>query len=334
MKTKALWHHKDLSSSIQEVTLSDQKEEGYVLVKSMFSMVSLGTERLVARGSVPSSLVAQMKVPYQQGDLSLPVSYGYSLVGKVISPDHQLTGQKVHLLHPHQDYCWVKATDLYVIPEEVPAQRAILASNLETAVNAIWDSGLSIGDRVLVAGLGNVGALLILSLSQIPGVQILFLEINKKRKQWAENHGFTLFDPKKPAPFDVAFHTTGNAQALQQCIDAVGYEGKIIEMSWYGEKDVSLSLGRSFHHQRKQLISSQVSHLPANRVGRWNFRRRKELVFDLLKNPVFDQILTSFYPFEQAPDLFDQIRKQPQDLPMVNVLAYGRDEVGEAGSET
>lgn len=324
MNAKALWHQLDLTSSLREDWLSEEKEEDSVLVKSLFSMISLGTERLVSMGNVPASLVETMKVPYQQGSLDLPVSYGYSLVGEVITPNHKLTGRKVHLLHPHHDFCRVKEADVFVIPDHIPAQRAVLASNLETAVNAIWDSGVSIGDRVLVAGLGNVGALLSLCLSQMPGIHISVVEKNEERMQWAESQGFSSFIPADSPAVDIAFHTTGHAQALQQCIDAVGFEGKIMELSWYGEKEISLQLGGSFHHQRKQLVSSQVGHLPANRTGRWDFKRRKELVFDLLQNPIFDQIPTVVYPFEEAPDLFDRIRKEPNKLPMVNVFAYGK----------
>lgn len=322
MKARALWHLTNDSSLIREEILPDETGGNFLVVKSLFSMISLGTERLVAMGNIPSSLADNMKVPYQQGELTLPVSYGYSLAGEVITPGHELTGRNVHLLHPHQDFCRVKASDLFVIPANIPAQRAVLASNLETVVNAIWDSGISIGDRVLVAGLGSLGALLLVTLSQIPGIEISVLEKNAERRQWAESQGFVSLDNESSKPFDFACNTTGNPAALQNCIEAVGFEGKIMELSWYGDKDVSLNLGGSFHHQRKQIISSQVSNLPSGRKGRWDFKRRKKLVFDLLQNPVYDQLMTKIYPFEQIPALFDKIRKEPAGLPMINIISY------------
>lgn len=322
MQAKALWHESPETSALREEALSATLPEAFVLLKSLFSMISSGTERLVAQAGVPDALVEKMAVPYQQGTLALPVNYGYSLVGEVITPGHRLSGKKVHLLHPHKDFCQVHEKDLFLIPDGVPLARATLASNLETVVNAVWDSGVSMGDRLLVAGLGNVGAMLLLCLSQFPGVEIAFLDKQEARRQWAESQGFIPFSPQKSKPFDIAFHCTGNEVALQQCIDAVGFEGKVIELSWYGEKDISIRLGGSFHQERKQLISSQVSHLPPLHQSRWDFTRRKELVFKLLKNPVFDQLPTKIYPFEAAPDLFDSIRKAPQNLPMVNIFAY------------
>ena len=322
MEFKALWHETATASSLRSRSWELASDQGFLLVKSLFSMISMGTERLVASGNVPENMYESMRVPYQQGSLALPVNYGYSMVGEVMSEGHDLLGKKVHLLHPHQNYCWVRKDDLFQVPDEVSAERAALASNMETVVNAIWDSGLSVGDRVLIAGLGSLGALLMLSLTQMPGIEIFVLEKDPQRKDWAVKQGVKTVEDAYDGYFDIAFHTTGNEQALQICLDSLAFEGKLIELSWYGNRAISLHLGATFHQQRKQIISSQVGSIPSARSGRWDFKRRKQVVFELLKNPLYDQLPKEIWAFAQTPILFEKIRQNPQSLPIINLIAY------------
>ena len=305
--SKALWHTSPTTSVVQEVT-ADPKP-GYYTVQSLYSLVSTGTERLVATGHVPASLHASMKVPYMEGSFSFPVKYGYSLVGRVIQGTPDWQGRLVHLLHPHQNVCTVHASDLFAIPEAVPPLRATLASNLETALTALWDAEVAIGDHVLVVGFGMIGALVARLLQAMPAVSLYVYDTDLERSAMAEQAGFTVASPAGH-DFDIAFHSSSSEQGLQTSIDAVGPAGKVIELSWYGTQPVRIHLGGTFHQQRKQLISSQVSSLPAHRQVRWDFRRRKKVVFELLKNNVFDQHITKVIPFEQLPTLFDRIRQR------------------------
>ncbi|GAB4404215.1 MAG: zinc-binding alcohol dehydrogenase [Bacteroidia bacterium] len=278
-------------------------------MRSRYSLVSSGTERLVARGEVPAEVAAQMQVPYMEGSFDFPVKYGYSLVAVVETPDHPLAGQTVHLLHPHQDYCQVADTDLFVVPPGVPARRATLASNLETALNAVWDGQVSVGDRVLVVGFGLIGSLVARLLSMMPAVEVSVWEVDEARQAAARAMGFVVARPQSgDPPADVAFHCSASAAGLQVAIDAVGFEGRVVELSWYGVRETGIRLGGSFHSQRKQLVSSQVSHLPADRRSRWDDRRRKTTVFALLHDPVFDRHLPGEVAFGDLPRLFDRLR--------------------------
>ncbi len=243
-----------------------------------------------------------------EGEFSFPVKYGYSLVGEVQEGPEEILGKKVHLLHPHQQYCRVEAHELTVLPEEVPPARATLASNMETALNAVWDSGVSVGDRVLVVGFGVIGSLTARLLQSIAGVEVWVYDLDLKRSEMASKMGFHAVDRMR-YDFDLAFHCSSSSEGLQSCIDHVGFEGKVVELSWYGEQSVTLQLGGSFHQQRKQVISSQVSAIASNHQARWDFARRKALVMELLKNSDYDQHLEETVAFEKVPALFDKIRK-------------------------
>ncbi len=319
MQAGALWHQSATASAWQEAPLP-QLQANEVLIQSQYSLISLGTERLVASGQVPAALYAPMRVPYMGGDFSFPIKYGYSLVGTVATADHPWAGRTVHLLHPHQSHAHAAVAALSLVPEEVPPRRAALASNLETALNAIWDSEVSLGDSVIVVGFGLIGALTAQLLRDIPGVELWVVEKNAARRQLAERLGFSALAPEEELPVvDLAFHCSGSATGLQLAIDAVGPEAKIMEMSWYGARSVEIQLGGSFHYQRKQIISTQVSQLPAQRrATRWDYDRRKKVVFDFLKNNTFDAYITQELIPAQLPAFFDQLRQNvPQGLGVV-----------------
>lgn len=313
MEIKSLWHTSNSTSEIRESTILDQEK---VLVKSLYSLISLGTERLIALGNVPKELQESMTVPYQEGHFDFPIKYAYSLVGIVMTKDHPLTNKRVHLLHPHQDYCFVKEQDLFVVPEEVDLQTATLASNVETALTAAWDSGASFGDKVLVVGFGLIGSLVARLIDDIPGTEVMIFETDIAKINLAQKLGFqNVINPKSDnpkrisPPFDIAFHCSATSKGLQSCIDYTGFESKIIELSWYGSKAININLGSTFHRLRKQLISSQVSNLPMDRKGRWDYKRRKTVVFNLLKNPIFKHHISQTLKFASVPKFFDQLRQ-------------------------
>lgn len=305
----ALFHRTADVSELSPVTLATPASN-QIEIASLYSLIATGTERLVAKGLVPQELYDHMAVPYMEGEFSFPIKYGYSLVGRVVTENHPLSGRIVHLLHPHQDRCIVSDHDVFAVPEGVPAKRATLASNLESALNGIWDAEVSIGDRVFISGFGMIGSLLARLLSMMPSVEVVVMDIDPIKRKLAENMGFTVVKDTEDSDFDVAFNTSASGAGLQACINAVGYEGKIVEMSWYGVKAATLQLGGSFHSMRKRIISSQVSNLPANRRNRWDYLRRREVVFELLRNDAFDVHIGETVSFENLPDLFDDIRRK------------------------
>jgi threonine dehydrogenase-like Zn-dependent dehydrogenase len=321
LKASALWHLDAQSSEIRTESLPEARE-GSCLLRGLYSLVSAGTERLIALGQVPERLHHSMAVPYQAGSLALPVKYGYSWVGEVVEKGHPWEGKRVHLLHPHQDMIRVNESDLFLIPDGIPAARAALASNLETALNAVWDGEVSLGDKVLVVGLGLVGGLLALLLREIPGIELQLVDLRPDRLAWARKLGMEAVPPEAVGKeFDRAFHTSGSKAGLQLSLDSLGFEAKLIELSWYGTRPVEVRLGEGFHQQRQQIISSQVSQLPASRRARWDYRRRKETVFRLLQSSYFDSLLAEPIPFSQAPALFERLRAG-EDLPQSLILAY------------
>ena len=310
---QALWHISPDQSEIRSALA--RSTEDSVSVKAHYSLVSTGTERLVATGRVPNTMYEVMKVPYMEGSFALPVKYGYSLVGEVTTKAHPWSGRLVHLMHPHQDFCEVRKEDLYLIPEGVPARRATLASNMETAVNATWDSKLTAGDKVLIVGFGQIGALVAILSDQFPGTTIHIVEPNPRRQTVAVGLGFEVRDPTEimSGTYDLAFHTSASKAGLSSCLDSLGEEGRIIELSWYGNRPVEIDLGTSFHYQRKQIISSQVGQLPASRLKRWNYQRRKDLVFKLLQQDRFGKLLDREIDFHDLPELFRKVRNGPLD---------------------
>lgn len=308
MLIKEFWHTSQLNSEIQSTICPDIGQN--ILVKSTYSLVSTGTERIVANGLVPEELRKGMQVAFMKGSFDFPLKYGYSLVGKVLQGNRLLEGKTVHIMHPHQDYAIVPETHLTVVPDSVPAIRAVLASNMETAINAIWDSNISIGDTILVCGFGIIGALISLIARDIPGVKVYVHETEPGRKKIAASLGLSIFDANLPAiqQFDIAFNSSASEEALQLCIDTTKKNSKIIEVSWYGQKSVKISLGGSFHTERKQIVSSQVSEIPIHKQNHFDFTRRKQLVFDLLQNEIFDKLPFQVIAFDKMPELFQQLR--------------------------
>ena len=304
MQAKALWHLSPTQSTVKEEELA-VPDTGNILLQSVFSLISNGTERIVASGLVPKELQAHMGVPYMGGSFEFPIKYGYSLVaqGKALEGGEP---SFFHVMHPHQDQLVVSSAAIQEIPTTIPPKRAVLTSNVETAVNAVWDSGVSIGDKVMVVGFGLIGSLVARVLSLLPAVDVVVAETNTYRSQLAQQMGFTIYSDAQE--FDIAYNTSANAEGLQLGVEAVGNAGKVVELSWYGTKLTPIHLGGSFHYGRKQIISSQVSQIPVERTLRWDYARRKQVVFKLLENPIFDEHLTHEIAFEETPNFFEKLR--------------------------
>ncbi len=296
---RALWHINSSESIVRDATVPDS-DPNRIEIESHYSLVSTGTERLVATGKVPVSLYEEMRVPFMDGDFSFPVKYGYSLTGVETK-----TNRKVHLMHPHQNKCVVHKESLTYLPDGVPLKRGTLYSNLETAVNAIWDSRILPGERVGVVGFGIIGALVAVVARKIPGCEITVFETDQNRVDLAHKLGFTTH---RIHSCDVTFHCSATSPGLQAAIDSVGQNGRVIELSWYGNQSVDIALGGDFHTKRKKIISSQVGKIAGHVPFENKYARRQQLVLDLLTDDSLDDLITHTVSLDQAPDLFSEIR--------------------------
>lgn len=279
-----------------------------VLVRTLHSGVSRGTETLVFRGEVPASQWDAMRAPYQEGDFPAPVKYGYLNVGVVEQGPADLVGRTVFCLHPHQTAYVVPATAVVVVPDEVPPERAVLAGTVETAVNALWDATPLVGDRVAVVGAGMVGCSVALLLGRFPGVEMTLVDVDPSRADVAQRLGigFARPDDRDALPLgdcDLVVHASATSAGLQTSLDLLRPEGTVFELSWYGDATVQLALGGAFHSGRLGIRASQVGSVAPARRGRYTFTQRLALALDLLRDPAFDTLITGRSPFDDLPEV-------------------------------
>jgi len=291
-----------------------QKDE--VRVRTLYSAISRGTEALVFKGEVPSSQYEAMRAPFQEGQFPGPVKYGYASVGEVEeAPAHvpnDLAGRLVFCLFPHQDLYCVPASRVTPVPDDLPAGRAVLAANMETAVNVLWDARPLVGDRIVVIGAGVVGLLVAWLCGKIPGAAVTVVDINPAREVIAQELGLSFRTEAPPhANADLVIHASGQAEGLASALATAGIEATIVEASWYGTRPVVLPLGEDFHSRRLTLRSSQVGRLPPDRASRWNPQRRMTLALDLLRDPQLDTLISAESAFEDLPDVLARLSHDP-----------------------
>ncbi|MEM9802052.1 MAG: zinc-binding alcohol dehydrogenase [Planctomycetota bacterium] len=295
-------------------------DEDDVLVRTRYSAVSRGTERIVHTHAVPPSEYERMRAPFQKGDFPHPVKYGYMSVGVVEAGPRALVDRTVFCLHPHQDRYVVPASSVTVVPDDVPARRAVLAANVETAVNVLWDARPSLGDRVAVVGAGVVGCAVAHLAAGIAGVRPTLFDVRSERRDVADALGvpFEGVAPDTPAPkgfdADVVVHASGNPDGLSLALDLAGDEGTVVEASWFGEALVPAPLGGAFHSRRLRLVSSQVGSIPPHRARRWTHARRIGLALELLRDSRFDALLSSEGQFEDIVDALPRALEDPDTL--------------------
>jgi 2-desacetyl-2-hydroxyethyl bacteriochlorophyllide A dehydrogenase len=286
-----------------------------VVVRALFSGISRGTEALVFSGRVPQSEWARMRAPFQEGEFPGPVKYGYASVGRVESGPPDLTGRVVFALHPHQTRYVVPAAAVHAVPVDVPPQRAVLAANLETALNGIWDARLHIGDRVVVIGGGTVGCLVAWLAARTPGCDVQLVDRNAQRARVAKALGVS-FAPAADAmrDADVVIHASGSPDGLPLALDVAGTEATVVEMSWFGDRQVSLPLGGAFHSRRLTIVSSQVGRVAPDQRARWDTGRRMALALSLLTDAALDVLVTGESPFDELPDVMARLAQAPGDV--------------------
>ncbi len=279
-----------------------------VLVETLYSGISRGTETLVFRGGVPASQVQAMRCPFQEGAFPAPVKYGYAAVGRVLAGPAGLRDRTVFALHPHQTHFVVPAAAAVPLPDGLPPERAVLAANMETALNGLWDAGITAGDRVCVIGAGVVGLLLARLVAHIPGVHPVVCDIDPAKAGAAAALGVTFAtDSAALGLFDRIVHVSGNPQGLRAALSLADFEALILEMSWYGDREVSLPLGEGFHSRRLVLKSSQVGAVAPSHRERFTRRARLELALHLLKDPAFAALISGESPFAELPQVMARL---------------------------
>ena len=289
-----------------------------VRVRALFSAISRGTEATVFSGRVPPSEYARMRAPFQAGEFPWPVKYGYASVGVVEQGPPALVGRTVFVLHPHQTRFVVPASAVTVVPDDVPPARAVLAANLETAVNGLWDGSPRIGDRLAVVGGGTVGCLVAWLAGRIAGCQVEIVDTNPTRADVARALGVGFVNAGDAlehggSAFDLVFHASGSPAGLALALRIAGFESTVIELSWYGDRSVPLPLGEAFHARRLTIRSSQVGTLAAAQRARWNSARRMDLVMRLLADPALDRLITGECTFDALPDVMSRLASEPGD---------------------
>ncbi len=304
---RAFWISEPGRGEIRSAALPEPTE-GDVLVRTLHTGISRGTESLVFRGAVPAEQRTAMRAPFQDGDFPGPVKYGYLNVGRVERGPGWLLGSTVFCLYPHQSAYVVPVAAVVKVPDGVPARRAVLAGTVETVVNALWDAGPLIGDRIAVIGAGMVGCCAARLLGQIPGVRATLVDVDPSRAAMAAELGVSFASPgDAPTGCDLVLHTSASAAGLQRALELLAPEGRVVELSWYGDTAVTVSLGGAFHSSRLSIVASQVGTVSPAQHGRRTSAQRLALALDLLRDPAFDVLLTGSSPFDELPDVMPRI---------------------------
>lgn len=310
-RARAFWVAAPGRGEIREEPLRAPRPDE-VLVRARYSGISRGTEALVFQGRVPASEHERMRAPFQDGRFPGPVKYGYCSVGEVEQGPPDLVGRRVFVLHPHQDRYVVPSHAVHPLPGDLPPERAVLAANMETAVNGVWDAAPRVGDRIAVVGGGTVGCLVAWLCARIHGCEAELVDINPARAAIARRLGVRFAAPDGAhAGADVVFHASGSPAGLAAALRVAGFETTITEMSWYGDQAVPVPLGEAFHARRLRLQSSQVGHVAAAQRPRWDTRRRMALALSLLADPLLDALITGESLFDALPETMAQLATAP-----------------------
>jgi threonine dehydrogenase-like Zn-dependent dehydrogenase len=303
VEARAFWLSAPGRGEIRPVALPEPGPDD-VLVRALRSGVSRGTETLVFGGGVPADQHAAMRAPFQEGEFPAPVKYGYLNVGVVEHGPPELCGRTVFCLFPHQTAYVVPASAVAIVPEGVPAARAVLAGTVETAVNALWDAQPLLGDRMSVVGAGMVGCCVARLLARFPGADVTLVDVDPSRAEVATALGVDFALPGEAAGgSDLVVHTSATSAGLQCSLELLAPEGSVIDLSWYGDTKVQLSLGGRFHSARLGIRASQVGTVSPARSARRTTAERLALALELLRDPAFDALLSGASAFGDLPEV-------------------------------
>jgi NADPH:quinone reductase-like Zn-dependent oxidoreductase len=300
-KAQALWYVGPGRAEIRAETIA-APGPGEARVRALVSALSRGTERLVFSGGVPESEYDRMRAPFMGGSFPYPVKYGYAMVGRVEAGPAALRDKLVFALHPHQTVFKLAEKDVVPLPDGVSAERAALAANMETALNATWDGEADRAGRIAVVGAGVLGLLVARLCSKLPGVAVTVVDIEPARAEVARKLGVAFATPAAaPLECDLVVHTSASEAGLATALRLAGNEATVLELSWYGAKDVKVPLGGAFHSRRLKLVSSQVGQVAPSHRACWTHRRRLEAALKLLDDPALDVLLAPPVAFADLP---------------------------------
>lgn len=292
------------------------------VVRTLFSGISRGTEALVFAGAVPKSEHERMRAPFQVGTFPAPVKYGYSNVGIVERGPAELVGRHVFCLYPHQTRYVAPVAALHALPSDVPPARAVLAANLETAVNGLWDATPRVGDRIAVVGAGTVGCLVAWLAARLPGVDVQLVDVDARKRAVAAELGVALaLAPAAIHDADLVVHASGTEAGLASALQLAGFEATVLELSWYGARRPTVALGEAFHSRRLTLKSSQVGAVATEQRARWTTARRMQLVLRLLADPKLDSLITGESAFEDLPRVLARLAS-PSEYTLCHRIKY------------
>lgn len=304
---RAFWLRKPGEGEIRDVTLPEPGPDD-VVVRALYSGISRGTETLVFRGGVPESQHTVMRAPFQEGDFPGPVKYGYLSVGVVEQGPPELLDRTVFCLYPHQTRYVVPASAVTPVPGDVPAARAVLAGTVETAVNALWDAAPLVGDRIAVIGAGMVGCSVAAVAAGLPGARVQLVDVDPARAAVAAALGVGFALPgEAEGGCDLVVHASATEAGLARGLELLEPEGTLLEMSWYGDRRVSLPLGEAFHSRRLVVRSSQVGTVSPNRRTRRSYADRMAVALRLLADPAFDALITGESAFDELPEVMNRV---------------------------
>jgi hypothetical protein len=313
VKAKALWYVAPKRAELREELVPPPGSEE-LQVRALFGAVSRGTERLVHAGRIPASEYQRMRAPRMGGDFPFPVKYGYATIGIVEIGPAELRGRVVFTLHPHQDVFNIPVRQAHPVPDGVPAQRAVLAANMETALNAFWDGLPAAGDRIAIVGGGLVGMLTAYLCAHLPGAEVTVIDVVPSRRELARGIGARFASTAVDlADCDLVVHASGTAAGLATALRIAGDEATIVELSWYGAGEIAVALGEGFHSRRLRLVASQVGVVAPSHRARWSSARRLAAALALLRDPALDALIARPVEFAELPSQLDSIFSAQSD---------------------
>ena len=318
---QALWYVGPGRAEIRQERLMPLAD-GHVRVRAKFSAISRGTEVLIAAGRVPESEYQRMRAPFMGGSFPFPVKYGYATVGEIEAGPAALIGRHVFALYPHQTQFDVPAEAVVPVPGDIPLSRAVLAANMETALNATWDAAPGPSGRIAVVGAGVVGALVGFLCARIEGAEVTLIDIDPAREVLARALGLKFATPDAaPKDCDFVFHSSATAEGLATALNIAGDEATIVELSWYGAGAVAVPLGAAFHSRRLKIVSSQVGKVAPSRRATFTHRQRLEAAIGLLADPRLDALLAPPVAFGELPARLPDILK-PRSGVLCQLVKY------------
>src|SRR4051794_13168551 len=320
-QAQALWYVGPGKAEIRGESVPPLNE-GEVRIRARLSAISRGTERLVFAGRVPESEYERMRAPFMDGAFPFPVKYGYAMVARIEEGRAALKGRLCFSLYPHQTVFNLPEQNIVLLPKSLPPERAVLAANMETALNAMWDCQPGPADRIAVVGAGVLGLLVARLCARMPGTEVTVVDINPERAGIATGCGAAFAAPESaPEGCDIVIHTSASSAGLATALRLAGEEATVLELSWYGADEVKVPLGGGFHSGRLRLISSQVGKVAPSHRPRWNYRRRLSAALDLLNDPVLDTLLAPAIGFGDLPARLPDILTPPSG-PLCQLICY------------